>query len=310
MGLPEFHSPDFSLRQLQYVVAVAETGGFGTGAKRCGVSQPSLSAQIAKLEEALGVRLFDRDARAVDLTPAGRRLLGPFRQALAAAAAVEVAAKTLDDPYAVPVRVALIPTVAPYLLPAVVDILPRDPGPIVHWLELKTPDAEAALAERRVDAIVIADPPADPRLASRTLGWEGFVAAVPSGAPIPAPVPLDWLRGRDVLLLEDGHCLRDHTMDLCGLPAAQESPYRATSLPTLVQMVSSGLGISVLPQMAVALESGRAKIDVHPFAADTVGRTLRLVWRQNHPAEAILQEIATAMAAVVKDAGCVVRAPS
>lgn len=300
MSILRFQSPDFSLRQLQYVVAVAETGGFGSAAARCGVSQPSLSAQVAKLEEALGVRLFERDPRTVSPTTAGHRLLGPFRQALAAAAAVEVAAATLHDPYAVPVRVAVIPTVAPYLLPGVVDRLPSDPGPIVHWLELKTSDAEAALINRRVDAIVIADPPSLASLEVRLLGWERFVAVVPQGVETPVPVSLDWLRGREILLLEDGHCLRDHAVSLCGLPETQESPYRATSLATLVQMVSAGMGVSVLPQMAVAVEQGRSRTETHPFASPEIGRTLRMAWPRDHPSGPILEELSASIAAALR----------
>lgn len=292
MSINRYQSPDFSLRQLQYAVAVADTGGFGTGAEVCGVSQPSLSAQVAKLESALGVQLFERGSRSVVLTVAGERLMRVFRDALTAGAAVEVAAATLRDPYAIPVRVAVIPTIAPYLLPSVVDALTPDRGPRVHWLELQTQRAEEALSNGSVDALIIADPPVDPSLVVHKLGWEPFVTAVSRGVEGPSPVTMEWLHSRDVLLLDDGHCLREHAVSLCMLPSARESPYRATSLPTLVQMVSAGMGVSVLPAMAVENECSRSRIEVRRFAGATVGRTLRMAWRAHHPLGEILAELA------------------
>lgn len=292
MSIQRFQCPDFSLRQLQYAVAVVDTGGFGSGAEVCGVSQPSLSAQVAKLEAVLGVRLFERGPRQVALTAAGQRLLPAFREALAAGTAVEVAAATLQDPYALPVRVAVIPTVAPYLLPAVVGSLLADPGPTVHWLELQTRTAEEALMSGATDALVIADPPLSPNLVVRTLGWEPFVACVPRSLDGPDPVPMAWLQSQAVLLLDDGHCLRDHAISLCMLADVRESAFRATSLPTLVQMVSAGMGVSVLPAMAVAMEASRAQIDVRPFASTGIGRTLRMAWRKNHPNGLVLEKVA------------------
>jgi len=227
MSILNFQSPDFSLRQLQYIVAIAETGGFGAAAQRCGVSQPSLSAQVAKLESVLGQKLFTRAGRGVRLSQAGERLLPSFRADLTAAAAMQTAAATLDDPYAIPIRVAVIPTVAPYLLPAVTRSLSTRKGPSVHWLELQTDDAEAALREGHADAIVIADPPTDEGLHTDDVGWEPFVVALPAGTEAPDQISMDWLQDQQVLLLEQGHCLRDQTMSLCMLPENMASPYRA-----------------------------------------------------------------------------------
>ena len=212
-----FQSPDFSLRQLQYAVAVLETGGFGTAATLCGVSQPSLSAQVAKLESALGVRLFERLGRGVMLTGAGERLLPVFREALASASRVQAVSVALQDPYAIPLRIAVIPTIAPYLLSRVVDRISQQPGPIVHWLEMQTHAAEHAVETGQADAMVIADPPTDAGLTVRTLGWEPFVAVVPRGSDGPNPVPVSWLQEQEVLLLEDGHCLREHALSTCML---------------------------------------------------------------------------------------------
>jgi len=267
MAIDHFQSPAFSLRQLQYAVAVAETGGFGAAATLCGVSQPSLSAQVAKLESVLETQLFVRGGKGVRLSPAGERLIPTFREALAASAAVEIAVASLRDPYAIPIRIAVIPTVAPYLLPAVTRSLAEGVGPQVHWLELQTHEAEAALAKGRADAILIADPPQEAGLDDHVLGWEPFV------------------------LLEQGHCLRDQTLSLCALPRGQHSPFRATSLGTMVQMVAAGFGVSVLPSMAVGVEATRADMTVRPFAEDGIGRTLRLVAPRGHPRAALLDDL-------------------
>lgn len=292
MAIDRFQCPDFTLRQLQYAIAIADTGGFGSAAEACGVSQPSLSAQVAKLEDTLGVRLFDRDTRVIRVTPAGERLLPVLRASLSAAMVVEVAAATLRDPYAIPVRVAVIPTIAPYLLPRAVEELAARPGPQVHWLELRTSAAEEAVAQGTADAMVIADPPRDSTLVVRTLGWEPLLAAVPPDADAPDPLPVAWLRARELLLLDDGHCLRDQVLSLCRLPAARQSPYRATSLPTLVQMVSAGLGVTVLPAMAVAVECARSRVVPLRFVEGDIGRTLHMAWRSDHPLAAVMGEVA------------------
>ncbi len=292
MAIDRFQCPDFTLRQLQYAIAIADTGGFGSAAEACGVSQPSLSAQVAKLEDTLGVRLFDRATRQVRVTPAGERLLVVLRAALSAGMLVDVAAATLRDPYAIPVRVAVIPTIAPYLLPRAVEELGARPGPRVHWLELQTSVAEEAVAQGTADAMVIADPPRDPALTVRTLGWEPLLAAIPPDVDAPDPLPVAWLRTRELLLLDDGHCLRDHVLSLCRLPAARQSPYRATSLATLVQMVSAGLGVTVLPAMAVAVECARSRVVARPFVEGDIGRTLHMAWRADHPLAAVMDEVA------------------
>ncbi|MCB9764337.1 MAG: hydrogen peroxide-inducible genes activator [Alphaproteobacteria bacterium] len=288
-----FHSFDFSLRQLQYAVAVAEAGHFGQAAEACAVSQPALSAQIARLEAALGVPLFERGARGSHPTAAGRALLPRMREALDQAADLREAARALVDPYAVTLRVGIIPTVAPYLLPALSALLQdRAPAPRVHWLEMKTEACERALADGQLDAMLIADPPALPGAVHEDLGWERFHMIVPPGHPLREPVAPQDVNDQELLLLEDGHCLRDHALALCLRPGVQESPYRATSLPTLVQMVAAGLGTSVLPAMAVPVEVGRARVRVLPFTSTGVGRALVLAWRGRSAHGALLRELA------------------
>ncbi|MCR9163011.1 MAG: LysR family transcriptional regulator [Nannocystaceae bacterium] len=300
MAIHQFQTPDFSLRQLQYAVAVAQTGGFGAAAALCSVSQPSLSAQVAKLEAALEVTLFLRSPRGVLLSPEGERLLPTFRAALNAGASVEAAAATLRTPYAVPVRIAVIPTVAPYLLPAVTIATRGAEGPVLHWLELQTNEAEQALAEGRTDAILIADPLRDASLHVEELGWEPFFVAIEAEASVPDALPVEWLHDRQILLLEDGHCLRDQTLSLCRLPNTLRSPVRATSLNTLIQMVAAGQGVSVIPSMAIAPERARTPFQTKPFVDASVGRSLSLVSLADHPLTPVLGEIAETLRSAMK----------
>lgn len=281
-----------TLRQLQYAVAVMETGGFGRAAQQCSVSQPSLSAQVAKLEEQLGVRLFERHGRGVHLTAMGRALIPQMRSVIVDAHALEAKAAALSDPYAAVLRVGVIPTVAPYLIPGVVDGLRRRGRIRVHWLELQTGVCEGDLANGDIDAMIIADPPTVAGVHHQALGWEPFMVVTPLREPTSGPMTLQRLAELELMLLEDGHCLRDQTMSLCMQPGAAESSYRATSLPTLVQMVASGLGVTVIPAMAVPVEAQRARVRVMPLAQKDVGRTLYLAWRIRSPHLDLLHELA------------------
>ena len=299
----DLRNPDYSLRQLQYAVAVQITGGFGRAAEQCGVAQPSLSAQVAKLEAVLGVRLFERASRGVRVTAAGQVLLERMRAVLEASGALSEAARSVVDPYALPLRVGVIPTVAPYLLPGVVDQLAaRDLAPVVHWIERQTADLERDLAEGLLDAALIADPPSFDAQ-SRVVGWEPLVAIVPEDSEVCGPIALNDFAKLPVLLLEDGHCLRDHAMALCMKPGASEAPYRATSLPTLVQMVSAGLGVSVLPRSAIPVELPRARVRAVPFTSDAIGRSLHLVWRHASPRSVVLDELAEVIRLQIATAG-------
>lgn len=301
--MSDYRHPEVSLRQLQYALAVREEGTVGAAARACGVSQPALSAQLAKLEAALGHALFERGARATRVTQAGHRLLQYAERTLTAARELEEAARSLSDPGAIVLRVGLIPTVAPYLLPHLVRRL-RTPGdpPRVHWLELQTEDAEEALSSGGVDAILIADPPLGSRRVDRVLGWEPFVAVTPREEPGDGPLPLADLTSQPLLLLDRGHCLRDQTLTLCGDRTVAVSPYRGTSLATVVQMVAMGLGVSLLPATAAPLEAGRAAVRTRPLRDPDAGRTLRLVWRASSPHGDRLERLAEAAAGALSDA--------
>ncbi len=275
----DYRNPAFTLRQLQYAVAIAEAGSFGAAAERCGVSQPSMSAQVAKLEDTLDVRLFERHPRGVRTTPAGALLLDRMRAVLREATSLRVTAHTVRDPWALPLRVGVIPTVAPYLLPALTTALrERLPRAKIHWLELQTAICEGRLDAGELDAALIADPPTLPSLEAVELGWEPFFALLPASHPQRDPITVDALLREELMLLEEGHCLRDHALAFC--QPARESPFRATSLSTLVQMVAAGLGVSVLPRTAVEVEEARASVRAVPFADPAIGRRLYLLTRR------------------------------
>lgn len=289
----------WSLRQLQYVLAIAEEGSFGRAAERCAVSQPSLSAQVAKLESTWEIRLFDRLPTGVRLTRDGEQLLPRIRRLLEDASMLHRRAEQVADPDRIVLRVGVIPTVAPYLLPRALDALRTQvPELTVHWIEAQTAHIEGLLQRGDLDAGIIADPPRFPNTESAELGLDGFVLLVPEGHAIHAPVTLGDLPADEVLLLGEGHCLRDHAMSLCMQQGANPSPFWATSLPTLVQMVGEGLGVTLLPQMAETQEVSRAHVRAVPLA-EPAARTLRLVWPSRETRQDLIRRVVCALASAV-----------
>jgi LysR family transcriptional regulator, hydrogen peroxide-inducible genes activator len=277
-----------SLRQLQYAVAVADTRSFRRAAQQCGVAQPSLSAQLAQLERALGVRLFERDRRRVLVTAAGADLIERARRVLIDADDLVDAARRLGDPLAGTLAIGVIPTVSPYLLPAASPAIRRaHPGLTVRWLEDKTENLARDLHAGRLDAALLAlEADLGGPLQREVIGRDPFVLATPRAHPLAKrsrPATLSDLRGAHLLLLDDGHCLRDQALAVCAGARTEELAFRATSLPTLAQMVSSGAGITLLPRMAVATEARRADLVVRPLADERAFRTLALVWRPTSP---------------------------
>jgi LysR family hydrogen peroxide-inducible transcriptional activator len=292
----------FTLRQLQYVAAVADTLSFRKAAERCHVSQPSLSAQLAQLEGALGVRLFERDRRHVLLTAVGRELVERARRViLDADDLVEVARRT-GDPWAGTLRIGVIPTVSPYLLPSVTPALrKRYPRLTVLWVEDKTDVLVRSLDEGRLDAALLALEAEIGDVEREVVARDPFVLATPSGHPLgakAAPAKPAELRHASVLLLDDGHCFRDQALAICSKAKAEELEFRATSLATLAQMVASGAGVTLLPSLAIPTEAKRAELRVRPFTRPEPGRTLALIWRKSSPVGATLRELAKA----IKDA--------
>ncbi len=289
----------FSLRQLQYAVAVAETGGFRRAAERCHVSQPSLSAQLARLESVLGVRLFERDRRRVLPTAAGEELVARARRVLTGADDLAAAAAQLGDPLAGPLHLGVIPTVSPYLLPvATSGLRTRCPRLSVRWTEDRTDGLLASLREGRLDGALLAQVAGLDDLVSATVVEDPFVLAATHGHHLVRgrrPARLADLDGETALLLEDGHCLRDQALALCARGKAREADFRATSLSTLVQMVVGGAGVTLLPSMALPVENRRGELTVRRFEAPPPGRTIVLVWRRQSPRAPALEQVVAAL---------------
>jgi len=285
-----------TLRQLQYVVAVAEHRSFRRAARACGVSQPSLSAQVAQLEDALGVPLFERGRGGVVVTAAGQVLLPRARALLLGADGLVDDAARLADPLAGPLRLGIIPTLGPYLLPELAPAL-RAALPRLEqvWVEDKTEALVRLLGAGELDGALVALEADLPELEHEIIGVDPFVLALPAAHPLArarGPVTIDALDGERVLLLDDGHCFRNQALAVCAKAGAQELSLRATSLPTLAQMVAGGAGVTLLPRMAVALENRRGDLRIRRFAAPPPARTLALAWRRGSAQARTLRPVA------------------
>jgi LysR family hydrogen peroxide-inducible transcriptional activator len=299
--------PTFSLRQLQYAVAVAESMSFRKAAERCHVSQPSLSAQLAQLEDALGVRLFERDRRRVLLTAAGKELVERARRVLIDVDDLVSSARHQSDPLVGQLNIGVIPTISPYLLPEVAPAIRAEfPRLTVLWTEDKTDVLVRSLDTGLLDAALLALEADIGDVEREVIARDEFVLAAPPGHRLAArksPVALSELRGESLLLLDDGHCLREQALAFCSSARVRELEFRATSLSTLVQMVAADAGITLLPRLAVATEARRAGLRLRPFASPVPHRTIALVWRrQAARVEALRRVAATILAAYPRDA--------
>ncbi|WP_425995644.1 LysR substrate-binding domain-containing protein [Caulobacter sp. DWR1-3-2b1] len=280
-----------NLRDLRYLLAVVEHEHFGQAARACGVSQPTLSVQIRKLEELVGVSLFERASKAVTPTVACLQLIGHARAAVTAAEAILSTARNLRDPMAGRFRVGIIPTLAPYLLPLVFAPL-REALP--HLEVEPWEDQTSALLERlrahNLDAALLATETDGPDLISQPLFDEPFLAALPPDHPLAdRAVVSESDLARDILVLADGHCLRDQTLAACGQSGALSGPLRAASLSTLLNMVAAGYGTTLVPGLAAGAAQD-AGIVLRPLAEQT-SRTVRIVWRANFPGRPAVEAV-------------------
>lgn len=286
----------FSLRQLQYAVAVADTLSFRGAAARCRVSQPALSAQLAQLEHVLGVRLFERDRRRVLPTPSGEALVARARRLLQDADDLIAVAARAADPLTGTLRIGVIPTIAPYLLPGVTPRLRAAfPALTLVWVEEKTGTVVRGVADGGLDAALVALEADLGDLEVEVLARDPFVLAARPDDPLARgrrPLRPNDLTGTSVLLLDDGHCLRDQVLSLCAHANARELGFRATSLPTLAQMVAGGAGVTLLPRLAVPTEVARSGLVTRPFADPAPSRTLALAWRRRSPLGDALRRLA------------------
>lgn len=291
-----FDSHPFTLRQLQYAVAVAESLSFRKAAERCHVAQPSLSAQLAQMETALGVRLFERDTRRVLITPTGHEILARARVILRETADLVTFARRFGDPLSGTLRIGIIPTVSPYLLPRLAPAL-REAYPRlgVWWIEDKTQVLVRSLEAGTLDAALLALEADIGAVEHEIIAKDAFVLAAPWGHPLAATttsVQATELRGATVLVLQDDHCFGAQAVSFCADRSAEVDAFRATSLTTLVQMVAGGTGVTLLPALALPHEVTGAELSLRAFADPVPYRTLGLVWRKQYPFDTTLRHMA------------------
>ncbi|GGZ67059.1 LysR family transcriptional regulator [Lysobacter xinjiangensis] len=294
---PASYHPRMNLRDLKYLVALADHRHFGRAAQASFVSQPTLSTQIKKLEDELGVSLVERAPRRVMLTPIGREIADRARGIIAEVEAMTELARRSRDPEAGSVRLGLFPTLGPYLLPHVLPhIRERFPRLELLLVEEKTDAILQRLRDGRLDAGILALPVHDEQLRVEPLFDEPFVLAAPKSHPIAARGALqaDDLHDADLLLLEEGHCLRDQALDVCRLAGAGEREgFRATSLETLRQMVAAGVGMTLLPMLAVQPPvPASPDVALLPFAGEPPHRRIAMVWRRSSAMGAFLERLA------------------
>jgi LysR family hydrogen peroxide-inducible transcriptional activator len=287
--------PTLSLRQLQYIVAIAKLGSFRKAAALCRVAQPSLSAQLAEAEGALGVRLFERDRRHVHLTEAGALVVERASQLLTLERDLVDSVQSLRDPFAGNLRLGVLPTIAPYFLPRIVPTLTKRFSKLrVQWHEGQTADLVERVKNGALDGAIVASPSVLGDLPQVALFDDPFFVALCATHPLAkrkGRVLLDELAKETFLLLDEGHCLREQVLPLCQIAKSTEHSFRATSLSTLTQMVASGLGLTLLPKLAIETESRRAKIRILTLAPPTPGRIITLVYRRGGFREPLLGDI-------------------
>jgi LysR family hydrogen peroxide-inducible transcriptional activator len=277
---------DIKLKDLRYLVTVADTGHFGQAAERCFVSQPTLSAQLKKLEEYLGVKLIERQPRRATLTEAGEQIVARARLILSASDEVSTIAQTYRDPLAGRLRVAMIPTVGPYVLPQVAPAVRKQmPRLDLLLFEYQTAVLLAKVQAGEIDVGVLALPIEQEGLATRKLYNEDFNVALPEHHRLAkqASVRIADLADESLLLLEEGHCLRDQALEVCSRISLQErQDFRATSLETLRQMVAAGAGVTLMPELASRGAYGNARgVVIRPLVRPTPHRQIGAVWRKS-----------------------------
>lgn len=275
-----------NLKDLKYLVALADTGHFGKAAERTFVSQPTLSAQLKKLEEFLGVKLVERQPKNVQLTEVGKQVVVRARRMLEEGDAIVALARNNSDPLCGKLKLALIPTIGPYLLPRIMQKLRKAmPHLGLMLYEHQTEPLLKRIREGELDLGILALPIATDGLETRELYEEAFTVALPNDHPLAAKsaIRIQDLKGQTLLLLEDGHCLRDQALEVCSrIDVREAEDFRATSLETLRQMVVAGLGITLLPETAVEAPFGSQRgLTIRQFAKPAPTRTVGAVWRKS-----------------------------
>jgi LysR family hydrogen peroxide-inducible transcriptional activator len=287
-----------TLQELRYLVALADEGHFARAAERCHVGQPTLSTQLKKLEEFLGVALFERGKRHVLPTPLGEAIIAQARIVLEEAGKLRQLADHGQDPMRGPFRLGIIPTLGPYLLPHLLPMI-HSTYPELRLLlrEDLTRNLLARLRAGKLDALLLALPVSQHGLEVASLFEEPFMVALPVGHPLSGrrQIALDELHQHEVLLLEEGHCLREQALDICGTNRSDAGDeFKATGLETLRQMVAAGAGCTLLPALAAMPSAGlpmNAMIEIRPFAEPVPTRTIGVVWRRSFPRTQIVHNL-------------------
>ena len=277
-----------SLKQLRYFEAVARLGHFGRAAEHCAVTQPALSMQVQELERQLGAALFERRRQGVTLTRAGEEVLSRARRILAEMRALEDVAKSCVEPLTGALKLGVIPTIAPYLLPRILTRARRDfPALTLAVRETQTKVLLDELEQGLLDVLLVALPIDQRGVHCEPLFDDRFFLARPAveaEAEAPVLATLDMLRDARVLLLEEGHCFRDQALSLCHRPGGEAvDTLGASSLTTIVQMVSSGMGVTLLPEMSIPVEARDGGIRLARFESPEPARSIGLAWRESSP---------------------------
>jgi LysR family hydrogen peroxide-inducible transcriptional activator len=295
---PFYLRQTMTLQELRYVVALADTGHFGHAAEACFVSQSTLSTQIKKLEDYLGIVLFDRSLKCVALTPVGHEIVDSARRIIDEANRICDLSRQIKDPMVRAIHLGVIPTLGPYYLPHALPLI-HESFPNLRLLlrEEMTPHMLAHLTEGKLDAGLLALPlpTDDPAMETIELFSEPFLAAVPADHPLAAAeeVHIDELVNAGLFLLEEGHCLRNQALEACGLEGLANEEIRATSLETLRQMVGMGLGVTLMPALAgMQSHDIGTRVALRPLASPGASRTIGLVWRRRSPFTPTMENLA------------------
>tara|TARA_R110002051_G_scaffold134709_1_gene207710 strand:+ start:1970 stop:2899 length:930 start_codon:yes stop_codon:yes gene_type:complete len=299
---------DFTLKQLRYFEALARHLHFGNAADVCAISQPALSMQIKDLESMIGAALFERSARQVRLTSFGADFALRAREILLAADELGDLARASGGMMTGRLRLGIIPTVAPYLLPTLIGNLQASyPGADLHIRETLTPRLIEEVSDGKLDAAIVALPIDEPSFEEVALFTEDFVLVRPlidANKPVPAR---ETLRDMRLLLLEEGHCFRDQALSFCNVATLRPwDGLDGSSLSTLVQMVGANMGITLLPEMAIAVEARAAPVAISRFEGSPPSRTIGMIWRKSNPLSKRFAQVAK----VVKGSGQQIRKPA
>ncbi|MHB0973529.1 MAG: LysR substrate-binding domain-containing protein [Thiobacillus sp.] len=293
-----------TLQELKYLVALADHGHFGRAAEACFITQSTLSTQIKKLEDFLGVTLFDRSLKRVTPTPIGREILQAARNIVEESDRIRELARHAQDPMTRTLHLGVIPTLGPYYLPHALTLVhKKHPGLRLLLREEMTPQILEHLIDGKLDAGLLALPVNDDTLRVEPLFHEPFFAALPAGHALAkqSVLKVSDIMKEKLLLLDEGHCLRDQALDVCGTGSRGREEVRATSLETLRQMVAMGLGLTLLPALAVdaGARQTRKAVEIRPFKSPPPGRTIGLVWRKRAPFPETFERLAATLKATL-----------